>query len=153
MHPLDRDDAQRGLTGGAAIRVETGGFYPGRSVMISRYLLPLILAAVLTIGDAAAAHTSQIIGSGVSSCGAWTANRREFAPGRPITQGSQNALQEMQWVLGFLSGIGNISDASTDPLNNMDADGVWAWIDNYCQAHPLEHIVAAAKAFFEAHPN
>ena len=27
-----------------------------------------------------------------------------------------------------------------------DADGVFAWIDNYCSAHPLETIYSAAEA-------
>ena len=32
------------------------------------------------------------------------------------------------------------------------ADGVWAWMDNYCQAHPRQEIVDASKAFNRAHP-
>ncbi len=37
-----------------------------------------------------------------------------------------------------------------DPLH---AKGVWAWIDNYCQAHPIEMITTAAEAFNRAHPH
>jgi hypothetical protein len=53
---------------------------------------------------------------------------------------------------GFLSGIGYEGDANLNPLNGMDAYGVWAWIDNYCQAHPIETIMEAAEAFASAHP-
>jgi hypothetical protein len=59
-------------------------------------------------------------------------------------------------VLGFLSGIGYEGGEDVDPLHGMDAKGVWAvwaWIDNYCQAYPLEAITTAAKAFDRAHPH
>jgi hypothetical protein len=74
------------------------------------------------------------------SCGTWTADRRQRSGG---------ALQDEQWVLGFLSGVGY---EGYDPLNGMDAEGVWAWIDNYCREHPIEQIIAAAEAFKSAHP-
>jgi len=35
-------------------------------------------------------------------------------------------------------------------LNEMDAPGVWAWIDNYCQAHPIDNVLKATKAFADA---
>jgi len=37
-------------------------------------------------------------------------------------------------------------------LNGTDADGVWAWIDNYCQEHPIDRLFIAAEAFAKAHP-
>jgi hypothetical protein len=40
-----------------------------------------------------------------------------------------------------------------DPLNGTDREGVLAWIDNYCHAHPLEQISLAAVAFVHFHPN
>jgi hypothetical protein len=39
-----------------------------------------------------------------------------------------------------------------NPLNGPDAQGVWAWIDNYCHAHPLVQISEAASAFTATHP-
>ena len=113
-------------------------------------LVCVILAAVLVTGDGAAAQV--IGGGGMESCGSWTATARDFGEGRPVTQGRMQHLQHLQWVLGFLSGMAAYPDSSFDPLNNTDADGVWAWIDNYCGAHPLEKIVVAAKAFVAAHP-
>jgi hypothetical protein len=70
------------------------------------------------------AYTS--IGQGTLSCGIWTAWRR-----------TSGALGPEQWVLGFLSGIGAAGRAGDDPLDGMDAEGVWAWIDIYCSIHPL----------------
>jgi len=86
-------------------------------------------------------------GIGTSSCGAWTADRRypDSAP----------AVTDEQWILGFLSGVGYLGSGlsrNIDPLATVDAEAVWAWIDNYCHANPLAHITDAAGAFFAAHP-
>jgi hypothetical protein len=58
-----------------------------------------------------------------------------------------------QWVLGFLSGIGFKGQAEDNPLQGTDNDGVFAWIDDYCRAHPVENISDAASAFYHAHPH
>ena len=51
------------------------------------------------------------------------------------------------WVLGFSSGVGSVGFE-----NRVDAQGVGGWIDNYCQAHPLDVIAKAASAFVSAYP-
>lgn len=59
-----------------------------------------------------------------------------------------------QWVLGFLSGVGYAANQDgIDPLNGVDDQGVWAWVDNYCRNHPLNLVVTAAAAFRVAHPH
>ena len=40
-----------------------------------------------------------------------------------------------------------------DPLAGADVEGIMAWPDNYCQAHPIEKIVDAAEAFYVNHPH
>jgi hypothetical protein len=58
-----------------------------------------------------------------------------------------------QWIVGYLSGVASAtSQAGMDPLHGTDAEGVWAWIDNYCQAHPLDLMIDAGTAFVVAHP-
>jgi hypothetical protein len=104
-------------------------------------LLPAILAVVLATGTAWATQY-HAMGIGLSSCGTWTADRS--AQGIP-------ALLDEAWVLGFLSGVG--FEAFFDPLNGMDAEGVWAWVDNYCARNPISPIVDAAKALTYAHPH
>jgi hypothetical protein len=47
-------------------------------------------------------------------------------------------LQHQAWVVGFLSGVGFVGQNGDDPSDGVDADGIWAWIDNYCRAHPIE---------------
>ena len=108
------------------------------------------LAAVLAMVVAAQsislamAQTSTALGSGTKSCGAWTEDRR--------TPDTHAAFQDMQWVLGFLSGVGFMGQGEIDPLNGLDAHAVWAWIDNYCRDHPLSRISGATAAFKNAHP-
>jgi hypothetical protein len=106
-------------------------------------LLLTVLTVLLGAGEAEA-QGYQLLGSGANSCGSWTAHMLEY---------SRPDLQEAAWVLGFLSGIGYVGKNGDAPLDGMDAQGVWAWIDNYCHAHPIENIGLAAAAFYLAHPH
>jgi hypothetical protein len=84
-----------------------------------------------------------LIGQGTASCGKWTAVRHD-----------EHALGHEQWILGFLSGVGwGGAEFGDNPLSGTDADGVLAWIDNYCRAHPLEWLAVAGGAFVHAHPH
>ena len=113
----------------------------------------LILASALLISDGVAVAPYVVIGSGAESCGSWTANARAYAPGRGVaTLGHQVHLQHRQWVVGFLSGIGAMGVPGINPLNNLDGEGVWAWIGNYCRANPIKDIADAATAFVKEHP-
>jgi hypothetical protein len=101
------------------------------------------LVTMLLIGSAKALPPGQyvLIGSESISCGAWLAARRQ----------GQGCFAK-QWVLGFLSGVGAFNE-EMDPLDGVDADEVWAWMDNYCHANPLDRISTAAMAFVRAHPD
>jgi hypothetical protein len=93
-----------------------------------RSFLPLAaLGVVLMTGAMEAPGGYTRIGSGVSSCGAWSEHRSESNLPGPATHGSQAAHEEVGWVLGFLSGVGyvgNALDPRLDPLNNMDFHGL-----------------------------
>lgn len=56
-----------------------------------------------------------------------------------------------QWLLGFLSGVG-FGNSSYDPLRGIDAEAVWAWVDNYCRNHPLDTVTHAAGYLLAEHP-
>ena len=103
----------------------------------------MMLVSAFSIGSARAQEYTAI-GAGADSCGTWTANRSS-------PNGNERIAGD-QWVLGFLSGIGFMGDMTIDPLNGMDAQGVWAWIDNYCRANPIDEIADAAGKFYLAHP-
>jgi hypothetical protein len=107
------------------------------------FLMSAVLIAGLITGVIRArAADFDAIGLGMGSCGAWTQARHD-----------RQAFGYEQWVVGFLSGIGFKGIQFGDnPLNQTDAYGVWAWVDNYCHANPLNRIAAAGAAFFAAYP-
>jgi hypothetical protein len=56
-------------------------------------------------------------------------------------------------ILGFLSGVGYEGVGREDnPLNGVDANAVWVWIDHYCKANPLDSVAKAGAAFDATHP-
>jgi hypothetical protein len=114
------------------------------------------LVIALLIAGTAEAGATTIDGAGSNSCGEWLADRSSFRPGSPLTAASGRALQSMQWVMGFLSGIGflgQMDNSHADPLDAVDAQGVWTWIDAYCRANPTAAIARASAAFYYAHPH
>jgi hypothetical protein len=116
---------------------------------MNKAALAVALAAVISVARRADAYT--VVGSGTGSCGAWAAHHRAFYPGAPPTDDAQSFLGDMQWVFGFLSGIGFSSVNGDDPAAGVEGERIIAWIDNYCQAHPLDKLRQAAAAFDTAH--
>jgi hypothetical protein len=102
----------------------------------------LLIALVFVCGAAPGDYS--LIGVGLNSCGTWTSDR--------AGQNAYPKLADEQWVVGYLSGMGFEGGGKDNPLNGVDAEAVWAWIDNYCHANPLDHIAKAAEAFSYAHP-
>jgi hypothetical protein len=115
---------------------------------MKRTLLLSLLAAFTFAGTIlASAEDTRFVsfGAGVRSCGTWTETRRS---GNTTT-----TEYYQQWVAGFLSAtnmftarnnkIGNI-DILAQP--NIDTQGLWAWVDNYCIANPLDTVTDAADA-------
>ena len=107
-----------------------------------RWAAPLALASVL-MTTAAAAQTYARIGAGTSSCGTWTAARRNMTGAN---------VQNEAWVFGFLSGVGWVGQNGDNPLQGLDGNAVSAWVDNYCRSNPLKSIGEAAGALAFAHP-
>ena len=83
-------------------------------------------------------------GVGDASCGTWTARR---------TQGRPHAWGYEQWLLGFLSGASVWGKTGLSPLEGVDHDGVWAWVDSYCRAHPLYKLSRVGMEFTLVHPH
>jgi hypothetical protein len=103
------------------------------------------LATLLLCSPLEEAKAYRIAGIGLRSCGSWTATRGQGAA----------AIGAEQWVLGFLSGVAFCAESegsSVDPLDGTDANGVWAWIDNYCRKNPLDQLEEAPHWFVLAQP-
>jgi hypothetical protein len=98
--------------------------------------------AVILMTNPSIAFT--LIGAGAKSCGSWTTARR-------YGHNTERSVPFDQWMVGFLSGVGYAGQQN--PLNNMDADGVLAWVDNYCATYPINDVLTAGMAFIAAHPH
>lgn len=106
------------------------------------YAVPLLVSVIASLLISNSVQAFTYIGGGATSCATRSEER-----GNPSA-----ALQDEQWVLGFLSGIGYVAPGDIDPLKGLHARAVWSWVDVYCQAHPREDLFAAAAAFYRVHP-
>jgi hypothetical protein len=93
-----------------------------------------ILLAVLVLSTNAHGGTTYF-GAGVNSCGSWT---EEWA------RDSQRLELWKAWVLGFVSGANIYAEHGDFLRGPVDAPAIYAWINNYCRAHPLESLRDAA---------
>jgi hypothetical protein len=104
---------------------------------------PFLAAVAVVVLMTGSGKAYQIVGPGVSSCATWTADRRSD---------SDMADLDLSWILGFLSGVGYVAAPDQDPLHGLDRAAVPAWVDRYCEAHPLDAIATAAEVFVREHP-
>ena len=77
-----------------------------------------------------------VLGEGTASCGEWTKVRAE--------KNSSSAFVSGAWVQGYLTAFNLYGPASNDITKGTDAEGVMAWVDNYCVQHPLDDLSTAA---------
>lgn len=89
------------------------------------------------IAIAAIALSSSVFGDvslrGAPSCGNWLKERQ--------IDRSLIGLANKYWLSGYLSGIAITTDK--DFITGTDNNSLDLWIDNYCQANPLENLGAA----------
>jgi hypothetical protein len=106
----------------------------------------LILVMFLMTGGGEA-RGYELRGAGNLSCGRWSAQRSDglHSAGTNLPDGSHYLTES--WVAGFLSGMGYAGKQGGEPFHGVDNDGIFAWIDNYCRAHPIERLAEAVKAF------
>lgn len=77
-------------------------------------------------------------GLGTQSCGNWTSYRRA---------GGYTDLAPQAWIQGYISALNfsvSLRGEGPDIMQGTDAEGIFAWVDNYCAAHPLNSISQAA---------
>ena len=98
----------------------------------------LIVVAIACAGLAyttsqSLAETISILGPKPNSCGTWVKERN-----------ARNTQIYETWVLGFLTGANIFGGSNTDFLKGLDAEAIFAWIDNYCKTHPSENLSKSA---------
>jgi hypothetical protein len=96
--------------------------------------IPLMFCLLLAARALPANAQDKVIGgNGLESCDSWLDHRR------------QGGSSDMQWVLGYLSGVAGWSNFN--PLRGTDAQGIWYWLDNFCSSHPDRPLVDGLDAF------
>jgi hypothetical protein len=108
-------------------------------------------ATWLMAGSCSGAYAASFteMGAGEVSCEAWTTDHEQSDQ-----QSRYKAVQEEQWVVGFLTGAAATKageavtyDRGSDPLAGIDWDGVMKWISNYCASRPTNSIDSATENF------
>jgi hypothetical protein len=107
--------------------------------MSARWAPSIALVIILIVGVVARAQVVTTLGAGNQSCGTWLSKRV-----------SQDYFVMGDWALGFLSGVAIYGDFK--PLEDMDSNAVFYWLDNYCRPRPTDRFTDAVKAFTQQHP-
>jgi hypothetical protein len=116
--------------------------------MMARILVALF--ALVFCFQAEAKEGWEAFGMGTKSCADWTNAQAERRPissgGTMLTQTGSDIPGQTQWIAGFLTAFNYYQSATPNVAQGTDMNGVFAWMDNYCAAHPSEPIAKAAIA-------
>ena len=111
-----------------------------RTASIVLVALSLVAVPVAAVG-ADDSELFAVIGVGAGSCGEWTNER-----GTPLGYGTNME----GWLLGFVTAhnmnLPKDAGAFRNLAENTDYLGLFAWMDNYCEEHPMELIYEAAMS-------
>ncbi|HYM72167.1 MAG TPA: hypothetical protein VET89_04235 [Stellaceae bacterium] len=98
-----------------------------------------LLAASLALSSPIyAASEYTILGAGSRPCGAWLQARSQAVPESGVMQ---------SWLLGYITSFNahNLT-LTSDIAAGTNADGIFAWVDDYCSAHPIDSVARAAAS-------
>lgn len=90
---------------------------------------------LLMLSNAAISAPAEGAVRGAPSCGEWVAHREKS---------DTLALGNGYWLLGYLSGIA--VGTGKEFLSGTDNSAINAWMDKYCQAHPLKDLSSGGSA-------
>lgn len=90
-----------------------------------------IAIANMTFTQTASAQGVYIVGG--KSCGEWIKYRQDGGWDKTVVQ---------NWLMGYLSGIA--VGARKDFLRRAEGESVYLWVDQYCNANPLDRVATAA---------
>ena len=116
--------------------------------MTIRVLLALL--ALVSCFQAKAKEGWEAFGMGTKSCAEWTKAEAERRPvssgGTMLTEMGSDITAQTQWITGFVTAYNYYQSAMPNVAEGTDMNGIFAKIDTYCAAHPLEPIAKAAIA-------
>ena len=119
--------------------------------MTIRVLLALL--ALVFCFQAEAKEGWEAFGIGKKSCAEWTKAEGERRPvssgGTMLTESGSDIPGQTQWITGFLTAYNYYQSTTPNVAEGTDMNGVFARIDTYCAAHPLDPIAKAAIAVID----
>jgi hypothetical protein len=108
---------------------------PDTPLAWGKMMLCLTALSLLVLNEPCRAQEGRdYFGVGGQSCGVWVDARKR-----------NEARSQGNWVLGYFSALNlwGVIGRDNDALKNVDANAIYHWLDNYCQANPLETIASA----------
>ena len=103
-----------------------------------------VIVTFVILATPVRAASYRVIGPGSESCGRWTAEKAAEVQGGAVEVVRHEGA--VFWVEGFLTGMAHDHQKVSIALSSTDAEGLEAWIDNYCAIHPLDDVSHAADA-------
>ena len=101
-----------------------------------------LLLAVFLISGTAAGFQYYAFGSGLDSCGSWTAAKE--------AESYKKQAIFRSWIEGYMTAYSRWVERGSGPVGATLSPGAWAWVDNYCQDNPLESVGDAAEQMIDA---
>jgi hypothetical protein len=98
---------------------------------MNKLIYSLLIATITFISINS--YAISLFGDGMS-CGKWIEDRKK-----------DYGVATRTYLLGFISGLA--LGTNKDYINTIDADSLFVWTDNYCQANPTEKLNTAASLF------
>jgi hypothetical protein len=102
---------------------------------MGRLLVAVVLVGVLPTLVAAGDKEGWVYGLGTKTCETWLAKRE-----------SHDHFDMAQWMLGYISAAGYYGPS---PFGDHAGESFIAWLDYYCQAHPLESFPRAVRTLIQ----
>jgi hypothetical protein len=113
----------------------------------------LALLALVFCFKAEAKEGWEAFGMGTKSCAEWTRAEAERRPissgGTMLTEMGSDITAQTQWITGFLTAYNYYQSVTPNVAEGTDMNGVFARIDTYCAAHPLDPTAKAAIALVD----
>jgi hypothetical protein len=108
-------------------------------VIVKAAAVGAVVATMVVCGQARAQAEISVFGLGSANCGTWLRHAKEDAYDREADiwlAGYLTANNQRLFATGLRATVGH----------GTDVDSGIAWIDQYCQAHPLKYVMEAAWA-------
>lgn len=98
-------------------------------------LIALMVVSIVAVSNSSNAQPPILFGVGGESCGSWASGKTSAV----------DVTAHSQWLWGYISAF-NVYQYPDhgDVAYGTDWQGLAAWMDNYCLAHPLDTIQSAA---------